>query len=155
MADNFFAGADPIGQVIRIKKVPFTILETLVPNGQSPTGQDQVDVILMPATTAKKRVQGVTQANAGSVGSILVQAKGPEVMALAEQQIESLLRQRHHLQKTQEVDFNVRNLEEVFSAPESSARVVAILLAAIAPVFLMVGGIGIMNIMMAPVTERT
>ena len=155
VADNLFAGADPVGQVIRVKKVPFTVLGTLVAKGQSPTGQDQDDIVLMPITTAKKKVLGVTQANAGSVGSILVQARGPDSMVLAEQQIGSLLRQRHHLQGTQEDDFSVRNLEEVFSAQESSARVMSILLAAIASVSLLVGGIGIMNIMMVSVTERT
>jgi putative ABC transport system permease protein len=155
VADNLFTGADPVGQVIRIKKVPFTVVGTLVPKGQSPTGQDQDDVILMPISTAKKKVLGSTQANSASVGSIMVQAAGPSQMQQAEQQIRDMLRQRHRLQPSQEDDFTVRNLEEVFSAQETSARVMSILLAAIASVSLIVGGIGIMNIMMVSVTERT
>ncbi len=155
VADMLFTGADPVGQIIRVKKVPFTVIGTLVPKGQSPTGQDQDDVIIMPLTTAKKKVLGSTQANLGSVGSIMVQAVGPARMQEAEQQIRDLLRQRHRLQPSQEDDFTVRNLEEVFSAQETSARVMSILLAAIASVSLIVGGIGIMNIMMVSVTERT
>jgi putative ABC transport system permease protein len=155
VVDNLFGGMDPIGQVIRIKTVPFTVIGTLVPKGQSPGGQDQDDVILMPLSTAKKKVLGVSQANANAVGSIMVQARGPEQMKAAEQEVHDLLRQRHRLQPNQDDDFSVRNLEEVFSAQESSARVMSILLAAIASVSLIVGGIGIMNIMMVSVTERT
>ena len=155
VTDTLFGGADPVGQVIRIKNVPFTVVGTLVPKGQSPTGQDQDDVVLIPISTAKKKVLGVTQANASSVGTIMVQARGSELMKQAEDQMTALLRQRHRLQPAQDPDFTVRNLEEVFSAQESSARVMSILLAAIASVSLIVGGIGIMNIMLVSVTERT
>jgi putative ABC transport system permease protein len=155
VADSLFNGLDPVGQVIRIKSVPFTVVGTLAPKGQSPSGQDQDDVIVMPISTAKKKVLGVSQANANSVGTILVQARAPELMTQAEEQVRTLLRQRHRLQPSQEDDFTVRNLEEVFAAQETSARVMSILLAAIASVSLIVGGIGIMNIMLVSVTERT
>ncbi len=152
--DNLFGGEDPVGKVIRIKSVPFTVLGTLVPKGQSPTGQDQDDIVLMPISTAKKKVIGSSQANAGSVGAIMVQAR--EGMTYdAQDQMTSLLRQRHHIQSNQDDDFTIRNMEEVFKAQETSARVMAILLAAIASVSLIVGGIGIMNIMLVSVTERT
>jgi len=152
--DNLFYGADPVGRIIRIKTVSFTVVGTLVPKGQSPSGQDQDDVILMPISTAKKRVIGVSQANYAAVGSIMVQAKEGQT-ADAQNQMESLLRQRHHLQWNEDDDFTIRNMEEVFRAQENSARVMSILLAAIASVSLIVGGIGIMNIMLVSVTERT
>jgi putative ABC transport system permease protein len=118
-------------------------------------GQDQDDVILLPISTAKKKVLGVNQANAASVATIMVQARDSSLMKQAEEQTRALLRQRHRLQVNQDDDFTVRNLEEVFAAQESSARVMSILLAAIASVSLIVGGIGIMNIMLVSVTERT
>src|SRR6266446_2294952 len=155
VATNLFGDADPVGQVIRIKNVPFTVSGVLSGKGQSPTGQDQDDVILMPLTTAKRKVLGSSQANLNSVSSIMVQARGPKMMKDAEQQVTDLLRQRHRLQPTQDDDFSVRNLEEVFAAQETSAHVMSILLAAIASVSLVVGGIGIMNIMLVSVTERT
>jgi putative ABC transport system permease protein len=110
---------------------------------------------LIPLSTAKKRVLGVNQANAGSVGTIMVQATGPSTIHAAQEQVRLLLRQRHHLQPAQEDDFTIRNLEEVFAAQETSARVMAWLLAVVASVSLIVGGIGIMNIMLVSVTERT
>jgi putative ABC transport system permease protein len=155
VVNNLFNGQDAVGQVIRIKGAPFTVVGTLVPKGQSPTGQDQDDVILMPISTAKKKVIGVTQANAQSVGTLLVQSRSPQVMAAAQQEMEGLLRQRHRLQPAQDNDFTIRNMEEIFQAQESSSRVMSILLAAIASVSLIVGGIGIMNIMLVSVTERT
>jgi putative ABC transport system permease protein len=155
VVDNLFNGADPVGQVIRIKQVPFTVAGTLVPKGQSPTGQDQDDVILLPISTAKKKVLGSSQARANSVGQVIVQAQGPQLMQTAIQQMTSVLRQRHHLGQSQDDDFTIRNLEEVFKAQETSSQVMSILLAAIASVSLIVGGIGIMNIMLVSVTERT
>jgi putative ABC transport system permease protein len=152
--DNLFYGEDPVGRVIRIKTVSFTVIGTLVPKGQSPSGQDQDDVILMPISTAKKRVIGVSQANYAAVGSIMVQAKEGRTQD-AQDQMTSLLRQRHHLQWNEDDDFTIRNMEEVFRAQENSARIMSILLAAIASVSLIVGGIGIMNIMLVSVTERT
>ena len=155
VADNLFNGDDPIGQVIRIKHVPFTVVGTLVPKGQSPTGQDQDDIIIVPITTGQKKIFGVSQARANSVGSLIVQARGPQAIAPAQDEMRSVLRQRHHLQPQQDDDFTIRNLEEVFKAQETSSHVMSILLAAIASVSLVVGGIGIMNIMLVSVTERT
>ena len=154
VADNLFSGADPVGQIIRVKKVPFTVVGVLAPKGQSPTGQDQDDMIIMPISTAKKKVIGGRQNNMKVVGQILVQAhEGATKIAVSE--IQGLLRQRHRLQPTQDDDFAVQNLEEVFAAQETSAEVMSILLASIASVSLIVGGIGIMNIMLVSVTERT
>jgi len=150
-----FPGEDPVGQSIRIGKVPFTIIGVLAPKGQSPSGQDQDDVILIPISTAKKKVIGSSLANAASVGSVSVQAKSTGQIHQAQDQVQQLLRQRHHLQPRQDDDFTIRNLEEIFTAQETSARVMAMLLAAIASVSLVVGGIGIMNIMFVSVTERT
>jgi putative ABC transport system permease protein len=155
VTDNLFPGMDPVGQVIRIKQVPFTVVGTLVPKGQSPMGQDQDDLIILPISSAKKKVLGASQANAGSVGSLMVQARGPQFVAQAQEEMRALLRQRHHLQAAQDDDFTVRDLSEVFHAQETSANVMAILLASIASVSLIVGGIGIMNIMLVSVTERT
>jgi putative ABC transport system permease protein len=155
VADNLFGGGDPVSQIIRIHNVPVTVIGVLAPKGQSPTGQDQDDVILIPLSTAKKRVLGVSQANAGAVGTIMVQSTGPSTITAAQEQVRALLRQRHHLQFAQEDDFTIRNLEEVFAAQETSARVMAWLLAVVASVSLIVGGIGIMNIMLVSVTERT
>jgi putative ABC transport system permease protein len=155
VAENLFGNDDPVGQIIRIRNVPLTIIGLLSPKGQTPTGQDQDDVVLIPLATAKKRVLGVSQANAGAVGTIMIQSTGPSTIHAAQKQIRALLRQRHHLQPAQEDDFTIRNLEEVFAAQETSARVMAWLLAVVASVSLIVGGIGIMNIMLVSVTERT
>ncbi len=155
VVQNLFGDADPVGQIFRIRNIPFTVAGVLAPKGQSPTGQDQDDVILIPISTAKKRVLGTSQANARSVGSIMVQARGSGQIDSAIDQISVLLRQRHHLQPNAEDDFSVRNLSEVFAAQEASARIMAYLLGAIASVSLIVGGIGIMNIMLVSVTERT
>ncbi len=152
---NLFGGTDPVGQTIRIKKVPFTVIGSLSAKGQSAWGQDQDDIILLPISTAKKKVLGVSQANARAVGAIVAQARGPAMMREAEEQIVALLRQRHRLQPEEDNDFTVRNLVEMFAAQEQAAQVMSILLGAIASVSLVVGGIGIMNIMLVSVTERT
>jgi putative ABC transport system permease protein len=154
VVDNLFNGEDPMGKVIRIKKVPFTVAGVLVAKGQSPTGQDQDDVILLPISSAKKKVLGTSQANAASVGQIMVQGR-EGMSADAQDQMATLLRQRHHIQSSQDDDFSIRDMTEVFKAQETSANVMSMLLAAIASVSLVVGGIGIMNIMLVSVTERT
>ena len=154
VVDNLFNGEDPVGKIIRIKKVPFTVVGTLVSKGQSPTGQDQDDVILAPISTVKKKVIGANLANAQSVSQIMLQARDGMTKE-AQEQATTLLRQRHRLQGSQDDDFSIRDMTEVFKAQESSANVMAILLAAIASVSLVVGGIGIMNIMLVSVTERT
>ena len=152
---NLFGDSDPLGQVIRIKNVPFTVIGVLERKGQTTFGQDQDDMVLIPLTTARKRVVGASQANARSVGSIAVKVREARAMPAAEQEIRGLLRQRHRLQAFQDDDFNIRNLTEVLQSQEASSRVLTLLLAAIAAVSLLVGGIGIMNIMLVSVTERT
>jgi putative ABC transport system permease protein len=152
---NLFGESEPLGQIIRIKKVPFTVIGVLDRKGQSTWGQDQDDVILIPISTAKKKVLGASQANPRAVGSISVKVRAGEDMAEAENQIRALLRQRHRLQAFQDDDFWLRNLSEVLQTQEESSRVMTYLLAAIASVSLLVGGIGIMNIMLVSVTERT
>ncbi len=153
VVDNLFGGMDPIGQIIRIKKVPFTVIGVLSPKGQSTWGTDQDDTIFVPLSTAQKRLFG--QRFPGMVRVITVQAMEPEVMKTVEEQITELLRQRHRIQPGQDNDFSVRNLTEVASSAEESARVMSLLLGAIASISLIVGGIGIMNIMLVSVTERT
>jgi putative ABC transport system permease protein len=127
----------------------------LTPKGQSPTGQDQDDIILLPISTATEKVLGANKANAKAVGSLMVQAISPQAMNQAIQEVEALLHERHRILPGLEDDFTIRNLTEVFAAQETSAQVMSILLGAIASVSLIVGGIGIMNIMLVSVTERT
>jgi putative ABC transport system permease protein len=153
IVDNLFGGIDPIGQIIRIKMVPFTVVGVLAPKGQSTQGQDQDDTIIVPLTTAQKKLFGMQFP--GMVRLIMVQATAPEAMKDVEDQINDLLRQRHHIQPKQDNDFSVRNLTEIMSTQEQSANVMSLLLGAIASISLIVGGIGIMNIMLVSVTERT
>ena len=155
VAENLFGDSDPTGQVVIIKNVPFTVAGVLTPKGQSPTGQDQDDVILLPISTAMQKVLGANRANAQAVGSLTVQAVSPQAMDSAIEEMEALLRERHRILPGLEDDFTIRNLTEVFQAQETSAQVMSILLGAIASVSLVVGGIGIMNIMLVSVTERT
>jgi putative ABC transport system permease protein len=155
VAQNLFGDADPTGQMVIIKNVPFTVAGVLSPKGQSPTGQDQDDVILLPISTATQKVLGANKANAKAVGSLMVQAVGPSAMNQAIQEMTALLRERHKTLPGMDADFTIRNLTEVYAAQETSAQVMSILLGAIASVSLIVGGIGIMNIMLVSVTERT
>jgi len=113
VASSLFGEGDPLGQVIRIKNVPFTVIGLLDRKGQTTFGQDQDDTVLIPLSTAKKKVLGASQANARSVGSIAVKVGEARAMGDAEQEIRGLLRQRHRLQNNQEDDFNIRNLTEV------------------------------------------
>ncbi len=153
VAENLFGEMDPVGQVVRVKKFPFTVVGVLADKGQTTWGQDQDDVVYVPLKTGQRFLFG--QQFPGMVRSISVQATGPETMKLAEEQITQLLRQRHRLRANQDNDFSVRNLTEAMSTAEESARVMSILLGAIASISLLVGGIGIMNIMLVSVTERT
>ena len=155
VVENLFGDGDPLDQIIRIKKVPFTVVGVLSYKGQSAWGQDQDDVALIPLTTAKTKVLGVSQANARMVGTIAVKIRAGDLMGEAEQQIGDLLRQRHRLQAWQDNDFCIRDLDEVFRAQEESSRTMRNLLGSVAAVSLLVGGIGIMNIMLVSVTERT
>jgi len=153
VAENLFGGLDPVGQIVRIKDVPFTVIGVLAPKGQTTFGQDQDDTIYVPLTTAQKRLFGTRFP--GMVRFITVQATGPEVMKEVEEQITALLRQRHRIPPNQDNDFTVRNLTEIAASAEQSAQVMSLLLGAIASISLIVGGIGIMNIMLVSVTERT
>ena len=153
VAENLFGDMDPTGQVIRIKKIPFTVIGILAPKGQSPQGQDQDDTIYVPVTTAQKKLFGTTFP--GMVRTIMVKAKSTEELASAEKQINELLKQRHRIGPKQDNDFTVRNLTQFMQAQEASTKAMTILLGAIASVSLLVGGIGIMNIMLVSVTERT
>ena len=153
VVDNLFGGINPVGQIIRIKKIPFTVIGILAAKGQDPGGHDQDDTIYVPVTTAQKQLFG-TQFP-GMIRTIMVKAKSTEDLAAAERQINELLRQRHHIGQKQDDDFTVRNLTQMLQATEQSTRVMTLLLGAIASVSLLVGGIGIMNIMIVSVTERT
>ena len=153
VVDNLFGDQNPVGQSIRIKNVPFTVIGVLAPKGQSPQGQDQDDTIFVPVTTSQKKLFG-TQFP-GMVRIILVKARSTEDLSSAEKQITDLLRQRHHIGLKQDNDFTVRNLTQIMQAAEQSSKVMTLLLGAIASVSLLVGGIGIMNIMLVSVTERT
>jgi putative ABC transport system permease protein len=153
VVDNLFGDMNPVGQVIRIKKVPFTVLGVLEKKGQSPQGRDQDDTIYVPVTTAQKKLFGTTFP--GMVRTIMVKARSMEDLASAERQVNELLRQRHRIGPRQDDDFTVRNLTQFMQAQEQSTKVMTLLLGAIASVSLLVGGIGIMNIMLVSVTERT
>jgi putative ABC transport system permease protein len=149
-ARQIFGDADPLGQIIRIKQVPFIITGVLMPKGMSMGGSDQDDVVILPYTSAMKRVMGQT-----TLRGISVQTAAKTDLAPAQQQIISLLRQRHRISPGKDDDFTVRSQEEIAEAATATSRVLAVLLGAIASVSLLVGGIGIMNIMLVSVTERT
>jgi putative ABC transport system permease protein len=155
VARNLFGDEDPVGRGIRIRKVPFTVIGVLDRKGQTTWGQDQDDQILIPLSTAKRKVLGSNPANARAVGSIFVKVRAAGLMKAAEQEIREVLRQQHRLQPYQGDDFILKNLPEEFQAEEASSRALTMLLATIASVSLVVGGIGIMNIMLVSVTERT
>lgn len=155
VARNLYGGIDPVGQEIRVRNVPFRIIGIMSRKGQTTWGQDQDDVVFVPLNTGRQRVLGRNQANARAVGSIYVKVHDGEDMSVVENDVKSLLRQRHRLQPGQEDDFSIRNLADIAATREASARTLALLLAAVAGVSLAVGGIGIMNIMLVSVTERT
>jgi len=149
-ATQVFGNDDPVGQVLRIKNVPFTVTGVLTPKGLSAQGPDQDDVVIMPYTSAMKRVVGGT-----TLRNINVQVGSAADLVPAQQQITSLLRQRHNIRAGRDDDFTVRNQQEIAEAATATADVMTGLLGAIAGVSLVVGGIGIMNIMLVSVTERT
>jgi putative ABC transport system permease protein len=150
VADWLFGSIDPVGQVIQIQNMPFRVIGLLAPKGQSTTGQDQDDVIIIPYTTSQKKLVGITH-----VHSIQASAVSSELMAEAVEQVTALLRQRHRLLPWQESDFTVRPWADLAAAQEESSRIMTLLLGSIASISLLVGGIGIMNIMLVSVTERT
>ncbi|MCC7327347.1 MAG: ABC transporter permease [Burkholderiales bacterium] len=155
VARSLFGESDPVGETVRIRRVPHQVIGVLDRKGQSMIGQDQDDLVLIPISTARKRVLGGQQVKSRNVQSITVRARDGADMVTTEQEMRDLLRQRHKLSANQEDDFFLRNLSEVLAAREASSKVLAWLLAAIASVSLVVGGIGIMNIMLVSVTERT
>ncbi|MGA9768002.1 MAG: ABC transporter permease [Blastocatellia bacterium] len=150
VADNLFAGADPIGQTIRIRNLPFRVVGILAAKGQNQVGQDQDDTVIVPYTAAMKKLLSTTR-----VSMAMVSAISADATTTAERQIGELLRQRHRLASNEEDDFTVRNLSDIAEAASASSSIMTNLLASIAGVSLLVGGIGIMNIMLVSVTERT
>ncbi|HEX7524533.1 MAG TPA: ABC transporter permease [Candidatus Deferrimicrobium sp.] len=153
VAENLFGSEDPVGKIVRIKRAPFTVVGVLESKGQSPNGQDQDDTVILPVTTLLKKLAG--SAHAGSIGVVMVQAVDGDQVKEAERTVTSLLRQRHRIGPGQDDDFSVRNLSEMLALAESATRIMSLLLGGIASVSLVVGGIGIMNIMLVSVTERT
>ena len=153
VADNLFGEADPVGQTIRIDRVPFRVIGVLAAKGTSAMGQDNDDVVVIPATTFLSKVSGGLAKYLS--GQILVSAGSRAQTAAAKAAIEDLLRTRHRLRPTDEDDFGVRDLTSIADAQQESASTITSLLAGVALVSLLVGGIGIMNIMLVSVTERT
>jgi putative ABC transport system permease protein len=152
---ELFGDADPIGQVIRVNKVPLTVIGFWERKGQTASGRDQDDGVLLPITTFRNRIMGSAQVRRGTVEMILVRVREDASVAEAMEDIRALLRQRHRLQPDQEDDFGVQNEAEALGARERSSRILTLMLAAVGAVSLLVGGIGIMNMMLVSVTERT
>jgi len=148
--EQLFGVEDPIGKVIRLNGLPCKVVATLVPKGLSMSGQDQDDTILMPYTMVQKKIKGVTW-----LDDILCSAVSQDAVKLAGQEAAALLRDRHHLRPEMPDDFNIRNPEDIIQAQLAASRTLTILLVTIASISLLVGGIGIMNVMLVSVTERT
>jgi putative ABC transport system permease protein len=153
VVENLFDSEDPIGQVIRVKGLPFTVIGVLSKKGQSFDGRDQDDSIIVPVTTAQRQLLGGPFRTA--VGMIMVQAENSASLNSLERQITDLLRQRHHIREKAENDFGVTNMTSVAETASEVTGMLSLLLGAIASISLFVGGIGIMNIMLVSVTERT
>jgi putative ABC transport system permease protein len=153
VAENLFGAESPLGKIVRIKKIPFTVVGILDRKGQSPQGSDQDDIIYIPLRTAQRKVFGSQFPN--TVGSIMVQAKSEQDLDRAVEQVTTLLNQRHRVGPSRDADFTVRNLSELLDVAEQSSKAMSLLLGAVASISLIVGGIGIMNIMLVSVTERT
>src|SRR5579862_1495372 len=148
--DQLFGVDDPIGKVMRVRVLPCKIVATMQPKGLSASGQDQDDTVIMPYTTAQKKIVGRDW-----LDDIVCSAISPDAIRLAGQQVAALLRDRHHLRAEEDDDFNIRNPEDVIKAQLEASRTLTLLLVAIASISLIVGGIGIMNVMLVSVTERT
>ena len=155
VAQQLFGDVDPVDQVMRVKKIPVTIIGVLGKKGQNSLGQDQDDLIIVPIGTYRNRIQGGTGGKLKRVGVINVKVKEGVSMKLAEDNIKDLLRQRLKVQPGADDPFSIRNLTEILQAQEASSRIMTTLLAAVAGISLIIGGIGIMNIMLVSVTERT
>mgnify|MGYP006268162793 CR=1 FL=1 len=155
VATQLFGDQDPLGQSIRIRGIPFEVIGIADRKGQSGNGQDQDDGIFVPLTTGRNRLFGETRGRIARVGTILIKAADGSDTKYVEDRVTELLRQRHRMQPGMENDFSIRNLTEILQAQEAASKVMSMLLAAVASVSLLVGGIGIMNIMLVSVTERT
>lgn len=150
VAENLFGVDDPIGKIIRLQNLPFRVIGVMEPKGLSTTGIDQDDFVIIPYTTAMKKLSGIYWLN-----DIFASAVSAEAIPPAIDQVVRLLRQRHHLRPDEPDDFNIRHPEDTLKAQEEASHTFTLMLASIASVSLLVGGIGIMNIMLVSVTERT
>jgi len=150
VAEKLFGGQNPVGQVIRVKRIPFRVVGVLTPKGQTAFGQDQDDTIIVPYTTAQKRLMGITYLTMVMASAVLT-----DLMADAQEQIRNLLRHRHQIKQGEDDDFTVRNLADLTAVFSTITGILTLLLGSIASISLVVGGIGIMNIMLVSVTERT
>ncbi len=153
VATQVFGTSDPLGKLIRINKIPFEVVGVLTAKGQSAMGKDQDDTVIIPLTTAQRRL--VRSTIADSVGMALIQAKSEELMDTVMTEVTMLLRQRHRLTDGKTDDFTLRNMTQMLQSMAQSTKVMSLLLGAVASISLLVGGIGIMNIMLVSVTERT
>ncbi len=153
VVQNLFGDEDPVGKTIRIKNSPYLVLGVLATKGQSLDGRDQDDIVLVPVTTAQRKLFG--SQFAGTVRFITVQAESAEAMPSVEKSINDLLRQRHRIREGADNDFSVRNMTAMANTAAETTEVMSLMLGAIASISLLVGGIGIMNIMLVSVTERT
>ena len=148
---ELFGGIDPIGETVRVGDIGFEVIGVLAPKGQSPTGQDQDDTVMMPWTTAMKRIVGKDQT---WLDDILCSARSPDAVKPATAQIAELLRQRHHIEPGREDDFNIRHPEELLQARIKTSNTLRLLLLGLASIAMIVGGIGVMNVMLASVSQR-
>jgi putative ABC transport system permease protein len=156
VARELFGDEDPVDQMIRVRNIPMTVIGVLSPKGQNSMGQDQDDVIMIPLSTMRNRIWGGdATSRLKRVGSIFVKVRADKDMKVAEDNIKELLRQRFKVQPGMDDPFTVRNLTEVLQAQEESSHIMTMLLATVAGISLLIGGIGIMNIMLVSVTERT
>jgi putative ABC transport system permease protein len=155
VAATLFGSESPLDRIVRVRNTPFRVIGVAAPKGQSAFGQDQDDVIFVPLETGRRRIMGRNYARDRSVASIFVKFEREDAMANGIEETRALLRQRHRLGEEAEDDFAIRNLTDVANTATASARTLSFLLAAVAAVSLLVGGIGIMNIMLVSVTERT
>lgn len=150
VADNLFPEGDPVGKNVRINKAPFRVVGVLNSKGQSSMGQDQDDVVFVPLTTAMQRLMGITY-----IRNITIQCENENTIEQVQSDVVTLLRQRHKIRTGEDDDFSVRNLAEIIKTAQETTGSITLLLAIIAAISLLVGGIGIMNIMLVSVTERT
>ena len=150
VADRLFPGIEPVGQTVRIRNLPFQVVGILAPKGQNQWGRDQDDTIILPYTTVQRKLRAITY-----LDGAVISAVSPAATFTAQQQVTDLLRQRHRITPDREDDFFVRNMTDIAEAAEQTQKTMATLLGSIAGVSLLVGGIGIMNIMLVSVTERT